>query len=267
MKQLLTLEYLKLKKLRSLKIILLIYIVVLPAALFGINSFLNNILGKMLPDTWSALQFPDVWSIATYSASWFNLILGILVVLIISNEYNFKTMRQHVIDGLSLQKVIIGKFLVIFFLSVFVTLYTFLVGYIYGIANTTTDVAFYTNINEVGKYFIQTLCYFSFALFVAVLIKKSVLSIVVFVLSFFAEAIVGILLKLIGWSVVYAFFPLNSFSSLIPFPIFKEMIKAQQESSGSAPYLVDTPVRIAVCLVYMLLFFFLAYRVVKKRDL
>lgn len=267
MKQLLSIEFLKLKKLRSLQVILIIYIVILPAALFGINSFLNTILGKFLPSSWSALQFPDVWSIATYSASWFNLILGILVVLIISNEYSYKTMRQHVIDGLPLKKVIFGKFLVILSLSIFVTIYTFLVGLTYGLINTSTDVLFYSGLTEVGNYFIQTLCYFSFAFLITVLLRKSALSIVIFILSFLAEGIIGIVLKLVGWTMIYAFLPLNAFSNLVPFPIFKEMIKAQQKGNGKAPYILNTSTDIIVCLIYMLLFFYLAYRILKRRDL
>lgn len=267
MKQILTIEYLKLRKLRSLQVILLIYIIIMPAALFGINSFLNNILGKMLPDGWSALQFPDIWSIATYSASWFNLILGVLVVLIISNEYNFKTMRQQVIEGLSIKKVIVGKFFIIFFLSFFVTLYTFLVGCIYGWLNTTTGIPFYEELGEVVKYFLQTLCYFSFAFLIVILLKKSALSIVIFVLAFLAESIIGIVLKFMGFSIVYAFFPLNTFSGLIPFPIFKQILKAQQEASDSKPYIMDSTLHIVVCIVYMLIFFLIAYQIVKKRDL
>ncbi|RYM35562.1 hypothetical protein ERX46_00820 [Brumimicrobium glaciale] len=267
MKQLLTIEFIKLRKLKSLQIIFLIYAIISPITIYAISTFITKFMSFFLPKDWSPLAFPEIWNVATYSASYFNVLMGILAVIVISNEYTYKTLRQHVIDGLSIKKAILGKFIVLLSFSMIITLYTFLTGLIFGLVNTTTDATFMTGIDSVGLYFIQTMCYFSFAFFVAVMLKRTAVSIALFILSFITETIIGISISYGGFQTLYAYMPLNAFSKLTPFPILKEMIAAGQERSGNVPVILDTPINIAVCLVYMLLFFMIAYFTLKKRDL
>ncbi|HLV41015.1 MAG TPA: ABC transporter permease subunit [Brumimicrobium sp.] len=267
MKQLLTIEYLKLRKLRSLQIIFLIYAIISPVTIYAISSFITNFMGPFLPKDWSALQFPDVWSVAVYASSYFNVMMGILAVIVISNEYSYKTLRQHVIDGLSIKKAIIGKFFVFIAFSLIITLYTFLTGLFFGLFYSSGDATFLQGIESIGLYFIQTLCYFSFAFFIAVLLRRTAVSITLFILSFIAETIIGLSLSAAGYGVIYAYMPLNSFSKLTPFPILKEMIAAGQERSGNTPVILDTPINIAICFAYMLLFFLIAFFTLKRRDL
>src|SRR6476620_12364350 len=47
----------------------------------------------------SLYKFPDLWQKLTYIASYFNLLLGILVIILITDEYSFRTLRQQIIDG------------------------------------------------------------------------------------------------------------------------------------------------------------------------
>ncbi|WP_107037363.1 ABC transporter permease [Brumimicrobium mesophilum] len=267
MKQLIYIEFIKLRKLKSLLVIFLIYAVISPVAIYAISEFITNFMGPFLPKDWSALQFPDVWAVATYSASYFNIMMGILAVIVITNEYTYKTFRQHVIDGLSIKKAIIGKFLVLLSFSLIITAYTFLTGLLFGLVGTTNGASFYSGIDSIGLYFLQTMCYFSFAFLIAVLVKKTAVSITIFILSFLAETIIGISVTLGGFQTFYAYMPLNSFSKLTPFPILKEMIKAGQERNGHPPVILDTPINIAICLAYMLLFFMITYFTLKRRDL
>src|ERR1700733_10125075 len=46
--------------------------------------------------------FPDIWHTLTYIAGLFNLLLGVLVIILITNEFNFRTVRQNIIDGWSI---------------------------------------------------------------------------------------------------------------------------------------------------------------------
>lgn len=267
MKQLITIEFLKLRKLKSLQVIFLVYAFISPVAIYAISSFITNFMGPFLPKDWSALQFPDVWPIAVYSSSYFNVMMGVLAVIVISNEYSFKTLRQHVIDGLSIKKAIFGKFLVLLTFSLIITTYTFLTGLLFGLFETTSDVPFFEGIESIALYFIQTLCYFSFAFFIAVLVKKTAVSITLFILSFITETIIGITISIGGFQTLYAYMPLNAFSKLTPFPILKEMIAAGNARSGNVPVILDTPINVAVCLAYMVLFFLVAYFTLKRRDL
>lgn len=267
MRQLLSIEFIKLRKLRSLRVIFLMYFIMIPLLVYGVSYLITNFMGLLLPPDWSPLQFPDIWPIVAYSASYFNILMGVLAVIIIGNEFTYKTFRQHVIDGLSLKQAILSKFLVIFVFAIIITTYTFLTGLIYGVYNTSGDATFIDGISSIGYYFLQTLCYFSLAFFLTVLLKRTAVSIVLFVVLFLAETMVGIGLAFYNLKVVYAFFPLNAFSKLTPFPIFKELVEAGQEKSGHLPHILSTPVQLAVCIGYMTVFFLLSYWILKKRDL
>ncbi|MDX1651359.1 MAG: ABC transporter permease [Brumimicrobium sp.] len=267
MKKLLSIEYTKLRKLGSFKAIFLIYIFLAPLAVYSLYHFFNMIMGQIVPGEWNPLKFPDIWRFSTYASSYFNVLMGVIIVLVIANEYNYKTLRQNVIDGLSVKQVIISKFLVVFIISTLVSLYTMIMALVFGVLYSESTADIFNGIEYLGIYYLQTLCYFSFAFFLTVLIRKTALSIIFFVVAFILETIIGVLFGLAGFQKAYAFFPLNSFSKLTPLPILEELVKSSREKSGDIPFLLDMSTNILVSLLYMILFFLIAYMVMRKRDL
>lgn len=270
MKKLLDIEFAKLWKLNSLRVIMLLYFVLSPLVVYTFYYIFNAIFGPILAMSggdWNPFVFPDIWSFATWCSSWFNVLMGVIIVIVMTNEFNYKTLKQNVIDGMSLPKVIGGKFLVVLILSTVVTLYTFIMGMIYGLINSESSADMWEGFSAIPVYYLQTLCYFSFAFFFATLVKRTALAIIFFIVSFIVETIIGGMLAIAKLEVVYAFFPLNAFSKLTPFPILKEMMKAAQERSGNVPFMLDSWVNILVCLFYMVLFFLISLWVIKRRDL
>lgn len=270
MNKLLAIELGKLWKLNSLRVLLVLYFALSPLVVYALYSFFNTFMGPMLAMSggeWDPLVFPDIWSFATYSSSFFNVLMGVIIVIVMTNEYNFKTLKQNVIDGMSLGQVIGGKFLVVFILSTVVTLYTFIMGMIFGLINSESGADMWEGFSAIPVYYLQTLCYFSFAFFFATLVKRTALAIIFFIVSFIVETIIGGVLAIVKLEVVYAFFPLNAFSKLTPFPILKEMVKAAQERSGNIPFMLDSWINILVCLFYMTIFFLISLWVIKRRDL
>tara|TARA_B100000508_G_scaffold140085_1_gene139957 strand:+ start:49529 stop:50344 length:816 start_codon:yes stop_codon:yes gene_type:complete len=271
MKKLLAIELIKLSKLRSLRVILLIYFGLAPLIVYGFYSFFNTFMGPLMAVSgqtgeWNPFVFPDVWGFVTWSSSWFNILIGVIVVIVMTNEYSYRTLKQNIIDGASFKEVIIGKFFIVFILSTIVTLYTLILGIIYGAANSET-MDIWNGINDIPKYYFQTICYFSFAFFFASVLKKPAVSIIFFIVSFIAEFILGQFLKAGGLEQVYAFFPLNSFSNLVPIPILQEAIKMAEERTGETPFILENSTNLLVCLFYMTLFFLISLWVIKRRDL
>src|SRR5690554_7415264 len=102
MKQLLTIEFIKLRKLKSLQIIFLIYAVISPVAIYTISKFITNFMTFFLPKDYSPFAFPDVWAVATYSASYFNILMGVLAR---SEEHTSELQsRPHLVCRLLLEK-------------------------------------------------------------------------------------------------------------------------------------------------------------------
>lgn len=263
MRELIAIEYAKLRKFHALKIIFGVYMLAVPGWMYFMNFFFKlepNLKALFTSD--NPFDFPHIWSYITYSASFFNVLLAVIVVVVTTNDFQYKTMRQNLIDGMSKQKVILSKFILVFFLSSIATIYTFLVGLTIGLLESTS-YDWYQNIHLIVLYFIQTLGYFSFAFLFAILVKRPAIAIVSFILYFPVETIIG---KIINAD-AYQLFPLKVFADLTPIPFFKSIIASVKDPNGHTPWILDTNIQIILSLVYVLLFFLLSYFLLKKKDL
>lgn len=244
-----------------------------PILYYGVS---NITFGGAVDLTEYMFSFPSVWGMITYLAGWFNLLMGVLVVIITCNEINHRMLRQNVIDGLSRSQAILSKFLVIFLLSFVVTIYVALIGFLSGMILGGGDVGPLEEFYYIPVYFIQTLGYFSFAFFFAILVKRPALAIIFYVLSIMLEGIVGLFLP----SQVYQWFPLKIISELVPFPFLDElaaMATVQQSTIQNGQQTVETippevyeitlGPNVAVACVYIFLFFATSYFILKKRDI
>lgn len=263
MRELLGLEYAKLKKFLPLKIIFGVYMIAVPGWMYFMNFFFNLEPGwKQIFTSENPFDFPHIWSFITYSASFFNVLMAVIVVIVTTNDFQYKTMRQNIIDGLSKEKVIFSKFILVFILSIITTLYTFLAGMVIGLIESTS-YDWYQNIHLNVLYFIQTLGYFSFAFLFSIVVKRPAIAIVSFILYFPVETIVG---KLINVN-MYQVFPLKVLADLTPIPFFKALLASSKDKSVENLLILDTPVKIALSLGYVLFFFLLSYFLLKRKDL
>lgn len=263
MRDLIAIEYAKLKKFHALKIIFGVYMLAVPGWMYFMNLFFQlEPEMKALFTRENPFDFPHIWNYITFSASFFNVLLAVVVVTVTTNDFQYKTMRQNIIDGMSKRQVIFSKFLLVFFLSFIASLYTFLVGLVIGMLESTT-YDWYENIHLIVLYFVQTLGYFSFAFLFSIIIKRPAIAIVSFILYFPVETIIG---KIISGD-LYQVFPLKVFADLTPNPFFKNILASAKTQGLPEPWILDTNVRIILSLVYVLLFFLLTYFILKRKDL
>ena len=94
-------------------------------------SMMGNVINGGLKNIF--LGFPNSFHTVVFIASNLKILLSIIIVTLISNEYNFKTLRQNFIDGLSIEEVFLSKGILIFFIGVGITLILMLVGLIMGL--------------------------------------------------------------------------------------------------------------------------------------
>lgn len=263
MMKLLTLEYLKFKRFHALKFIILAYMICVPAWMFFINFFfrIEPELAKLISQD-DPLAFPNIWEYITYSASFFNVLLAVIIVTITTNDFQYKTMRQNIIDGLSKGEVIYGKFILVIALSLVATLYTLLSGMTIGFINGTSS-NWYQNIHFISLYGIQTLGYFSFAFLFAIVVKRPAIAIITFIVYFPVETIIG---KIIS-SDLYQFFPLKVYADLTPIPFFKSLLAMAAKKTGEHAFVLDDQLRIILSLIYVSLFFLGTYLLLKRKDL
>src|SRR5882724_12233184 len=56
-------------------------------------------------------HFPDVWQNLVYISGFFKIVLAIMVVISVTNEYQYRTIRQNIIDGMSRWEFLFSKIL------------------------------------------------------------------------------------------------------------------------------------------------------------
>lgn len=263
MRQIIALEYAKLKKFQTLKILFAVYMVVVPAWMYFMNYFfrmnpdLKNIFTRENP-----FDFPHIWNFITYSASFFNILLAVSVVIITTNDIQYKTMRQNIIEGLTKHQVILGKFVFVIFLSLIATLYTFLCGLVIGLLESE-NMNIYQNIHLNVLYFIQTIGYFSFAFLFAIVVKRPAVAIVTFIVYFPVETIVGNIIS----SKMYRFFPLKVYADLTPRPFFKAVLNSGNRAEKANMLILTLGEQLTLASGYIFLCFAFTYVLLRRRDL
>lgn len=268
-------ELIKLGKYTSFKVLLGMHL-----SLFLLVVFVSSQINITVPgfDTGNLFRFPHVWSYFAWIASWFNLLLAIIIVMVTGNEFSYRTFRQHVIDGLPRGDLLKGKLTVVFTIAVYSFLLVFLTGMVYGLIYSPS--AGVLNILA-GKeilfiYFLQTVAYMVIGLLLAIIFRSTALSIILFILFRFP---VEPIIRSFFPHQARPFFPMKSIGSLTPMPEFltissETRFEAQDGSNalslsgiGILPQGLPVSLQILIVLAYILLFTGLALFILKKRDL
>lgn len=278
MTRLLQIEFQKLWKNRMSKFLIISYFFLLTSiALIAAIKFDIGPIKFHLAEQ-GIFNFPFIWHFNTYVASFFKLFLAIIIVSMVANEYSNRTLKQNLIDGLSKKEFIQSKFLTVIVFSLISTLFVFITSLILG--------AFYSDYNEVGiifseleyvlAYLIKHIGFFSFCLFIGMLIKRSAFALGFLIIWNVIEWITyGLLFWYFGKGSIYpdkilAFFPFRSMSNLIDEPVSRlSAVKAVASQVGetlSYDYTVHW-YEIVIVSVWTFLFIYGSYKLLLKRDL
>lgn len=275
MLRLLQLELQKLLLNRTSKVLIFISFI-LPFTVLVLSSIKINFFGIFTLELGELgiFNFPIIWHITTFFASYFKFFFAIVVVSMIGNEYSNKTLKQNLIDGLSKKEFILSKFYTIVFFSlcatVLIGLATFFIGLYY---------SSYTEFNIIIKevefllaYFVKLLGFFSLCLFFGMLLKRSAFALAFLFVLYIVE-------WLVFWGAYEIFndadkafsiknyMPLESMYKLIDQPIQRiVMTKFPDKTEIAYDYAVHW-YELAIVLGWTALFIFLSYRLLKKRDL
>lgn len=275
MLRLLNLELQKLLLNKTSKVLIFISFI-LPFTVLVLSSIKINFFGFFTLELGELgiFNFPIIWHITTFFASYFKFFFAIVVVSMIGNEYSNKTLKQNLIDGLSKKEFILSKFYTIVFFSlaatVLIGLATFLIGLYY---SSYTEVSIIlTEIEFLLAYFVKLVGFFSLCLFFAMLLKRSAFALAFLFVLYIVE-------WLVFWGAyeifdsadtafkVKNFMPLESMYKLIDQPIQRiAMTKFPDKETLAYDYAVHW-YEIAIVLGWTALFIFLSYRLLKKRDL
>ncbi|MFV8325463.1 ABC transporter permease [Flavobacterium sp. ZS1P14] len=278
MKRLLSIELQKIWKNKASRVLTLTYFILLTfIALIASIKFDLGIFKLHLAEM-GIFNFPFIWHFNTYIAAILKLFLAIVIVSMMANEYSYGTLKQNLIDGMSKKEFILSKFLTIVLFAVISTLFVFMMSLILGYSfSSYTEIGIiFSGLQYLLAYFIKLIGFFSFCLFLGVLVKRSAFALGFLLVWNIIEGIVkGILtFKIFPDSntayYITQFLPLESMSNLIVEPFSRlSIIKSIGNQIGmenTKDYSVHfSSVLIVLCWTFI--FSFLSYRVLKNRDL
>ena len=262
MLHLLKIEWLKVKNYKAFWIFSILY----SFAILGINYtgyYVNELALQSLPQSQLLLgtpyAFPKVWQTVGWMSSWLLYFPGILFIMLLTNEFNFKTHRQNIIDGWTRAQFVSVKFVFAILFAIVSTFFNFLVSLLFG-SLTTGSVFSFQGIENVGYIFIQTVAYITFAMFLAILFRKSGAAIAVFFLYglIFEWLITALINFQLHLTPVGYFLPLQVTDVMLPIPFGDKVIYK------GAP---DTWILVIVSLVYIGAYYFFALKKFTKEDL
>lgn len=202
--------------------------------------------------------FPDVWQSVSYVSSFVLFLPGFLMVILITNEYNFKTHRQNIIDGMRRQEFALTKILLAICLSVLSTLLVFLIaaatGLISGGGFTLSGSVY------IFYFLLQALSYTLGGLLLGTLLKKSGLSIAIYLIyiAFIKNLIALLADRYLGG--IGSYTPIKSSDHLIPLPFFKQVTRQLMTPPDLTWLLIMTA-------IYLVGFYWLTLQKYKTQDL
>jgi len=246
------------------------YIITLLLILLGMQKQLTRIneglasgskgFIPMLPT--EIYSFPHVWHNLAYIASFLMIFLGVVMVILVTNEFAYNTMRQNLINGMSRFELVLSKFVDAIMLSTIATVFIFIFGLLAGFASTS-NIEFadiFSKIAYIGAYFLMVLGFLSFAMMLAFLIKKPALVLGALLLYNY------IIEPLTAWKFsesIGNYLPLKSLNFLIEVPDI-----ALFSFFGAGPkYHGIQFMYVALGVFYTAVFFGIAFYSIKQKDL
>lgn len=278
MNRLISIELQKIWKNKASRVLTLAYFILLSsiALIASIKFDIGPI--HIDPSEIGIFNFPFIWHFNTYFAALLKFFLAIVIVSMMANEYSYGTLKQNLIDGLSKKEFILSKFLTVVLFSLGSTIFVFIMSLILGLCFSSYnqfDIIF-SDLDYLLAFFVKLLGFFSFCLFLGILVKRSAFALGFLFVWIFIELILKyfifptILSDGNSGSYITKFLPLESMSNLIVEPISRlsaiRTIGTQIGVENIKDYSVHYS-SILIVLVWTFLFIYFSYKLLKNRDL
>ena len=212
-------------------------------------------------------DFPDIWQNITWIVNVFKILPALVIIISVTNDISFRTMRQNVIDGFSKREYMYSKLIFIVFLALLSAAVIFVIGLIMGFnySSVTSPKYVFRSIEFLGSYFLSITAYCCFAWWLAVWIKKTGFIIAFLIMyTFIFEPIMTVNFlhnPYVNDPMQYfvPYFPVYAMNSLIPLPYGRYIFMEVQN------YLTFKD--IAIALGWLGLTLGLIYRSLLKKDM
>lgn len=212
-------------------------------------------------------NFPDIWQNLSWAASlrfFIKIFIGIIMIILVTNEYSYLTIRHNVFNGLSRTDFLMSKVYVAVLLSVAATLLIFITGTTLGLFYSSS-ISFHTFFGKMIfllGYFLELLAFLLFSLMVGILIKRTGFAIGVL----FVYPILELIIQQKVPESVQPYLPLNAINHILRTPN-TSLIQFRSPGFNVELQTGLHSLDIVVALAYAALFVMVSLWVIRKRDL
>lgn len=274
MQQLLKTEWLKIKNYTAFKVLSIFFLIGVLLTNYIVYVFNKNVVENVnavgMMGSFNPYSFENTWQTTSYATGFLLILPALLVIILVTNEFTYRTSRQNVIDGWSRQQFIEVKIAMAFITTVLSTLMVIITALVFGLFSKT-DFSL-NGVSHVGFFFLKSLSYNMIAILVAVLIRRTGFAIGLFFIYLGAENIVSQLLDLWGLKLkaqngidlgsMGDYLPMNASDGLLTFP--ENNFKSLAKNVLPTDY---TMVVLGFALAYLVLFVYFSRRRFIKTDL
>lgn len=257
----LRIEWMKIKNYRVFQVFSVLYIIGILAIIYIFYrvyiNLISSVTGGRARDLFDLFGPENIWRTVCFFTSFLLYLPGMVIINLFSNEVNFKTHRQNIIDGWKRETFIYSKIALIICISIVITITNLLAVLV--MCQVTNSTFSFQGAETLIFCFLQSFIYLMFALTLATLFRRSGVAIIIFF-------IYGLILEfLLIWlfNNIYPglgnYMPLQVADSLIPL--------AGMRDSWLYNNLPSEIVVTLVALAFAGLYIFLAVRKYKRDDL
>lgn len=271
--RLLAIEWEKLRHYRAFWVIVSLYLLVFLTFLIGLPKLMGYFASqandffplKVFSNV--AFSFPDVWQNIAYAAGmrgFVKIFLAMLIIILVSNEFVYLTVRSNIMNGISRSQFVAAKLMLIFFISFLSTLALFLAGIYLGMSYsvTKTFTLFFSRIHFLGAYFIELFTYLTFALLIGTVIRKTGFAIITLLLYIIVEPVIQYYLP----SALEKYLPLNAMNNVV-WSVNTSLMTYRTPDFNIPLQQYISIADVVICLGYAMIFSGLVWLYMKKKDL
>lgn len=221
------------------------------------EELLKYFLGAGLP----LFDFVDIWQNLGWLAAIFRWIPALMIILSITVEYEQRTLKQNIIDGLTRQEYLASKLGLVSAISVASALLLLILGIILGLWYSPVRSLPYilVHIEFVAAYGLEVFAFLCMAMFLAFFIRRSGVAIILFLLyTVFMEPI-GTAFLYYQFDLPVWFFPVEAINLIIQVPFQKYWLSFVEDEL--------VPRDLLMAGIWSVVFIFLSAWLLKRRDL
>jgi ABC-2 type transport system permease protein len=274
--KLLTIELKKIWSYKTFWIILGLYFLFLGLGIvlaeYIVNAMVDDVNKRLpIPLPHAVLfQFPEIWQNITFFASIRYVLIfpAIIIIILVTNEFANKTVKQNIINGMSRSEFIKSKLYIVATLALFLTLVLFLVIMILGFIHSDEQSVsmMFHKFSFLAGFFIQMLTFLIFAFFFGFIFRSTGLAIALFILyTLIIEPVIYFLFRapFTFDNTIYTYLPVNSVIRVVEYPAIPALEKLMD-------FQFQEGVTFTSCLIplgYAVVMIGLVYWIFNRKDL